>query len=215
MGGLGRLAGSCTGSGGRLAACSAADPLHLRSRHVESRPRSKPAQYIRRGDGARHLRRSPRYDLARLPQGEILRETTRHALGAWPPHFLRGWLPKALSVRDGNSSWIINGSRISLAIVVLKCTASLELESRGTCEGLHLGEEPLVSSTRAWGGKCNGILKAKVGRERWKLEAFVNAGYLHDASGERKLSGFLSLLYSAGLSTCHSLIRKRARSPLG
>jgi hypothetical protein len=82
------LAGSCFGMGDRLTACSAADPLHLRHRHVESRPHSKPEQYIRRGDGARHLRRSQRHDPTRLPQGEILRETTRLALGAWPPPFL-------------------------------------------------------------------------------------------------------------------------------
>ena len=51
---------------------------------------------------------------------------------------------QALSVRDGNSSGIMNGSRISLALVVLKCIASLELEFRGTCEGLLHGEDPEV-----------------------------------------------------------------------
>jgi hypothetical protein len=56
-------------------------------------------------------------------------------------HLIWYVLPKALSVGDRNSSWIINGSRISLAIVVLKCIASLELGFRGTCEGLHHGED--------------------------------------------------------------------------
>src|ERR1700683_1112287 len=76
------LAGSRFGLGDRLAACSGAPPLHLRSKHVESRLRSKPEQYTRRGDGGRHLRRSPRYDLTRLPRGGTLEETTRLALGA-------------------------------------------------------------------------------------------------------------------------------------
>src|SRR5580700_11332291 len=61
---------------------SDADPSHLRSRHVESQPRSMPEQYIHMGDGARHLRRSPRYDLTRLPRGATPEETTRLVLGA-------------------------------------------------------------------------------------------------------------------------------------
>ena len=84
-----RLHGSCFGLRDRLAACSSADPLYLRSKHVESRPRSTPEQCIRKGDGAHHLRRSPRHGLTRLPQGETLKKTTRLAIGAGPPRFVR------------------------------------------------------------------------------------------------------------------------------
>ena len=85
---VGPLTGCSFGLDDRMAACSATGPLILQSRHVESRPRSKPAQYTRRGDGAHPLRRSPRLDPILLPSGETLKETTRLALGAWPPPFL-------------------------------------------------------------------------------------------------------------------------------
>jgi hypothetical protein len=73
------------GVSSRMVAGSAADLSHLRSRHVEFRPRSKPEQYIRMGDEARYPRRSPRHDLTRLAQGEIRGKATR--LGC-----LRCWL---------------------------------------------------------------------------------------------------------------------------
>src|ERR1700733_14308995 len=52
---LGRFAGFCSGLSGLLAAGSAANPLYLRDRRVESRRCSKPEPYIRKGDGACHL----------------------------------------------------------------------------------------------------------------------------------------------------------------
>ena len=85
---VGPLTGCSFGLDDRMAACSATGPLILQSRHVESRPRSRPEQRIHKGDGARHLQRSPRHGLTQHLQGETLKETTRLALGAWPLRFL-------------------------------------------------------------------------------------------------------------------------------
>jgi hypothetical protein len=81
----GRLAGSCFEPGCQLVAHSDAVLSPHRNRRVESRLRSKPEQYIRKADGARHLRRSPRHGLTRLPQGGTQKETTSLCLA---PGFL-------------------------------------------------------------------------------------------------------------------------------
>jgi hypothetical protein len=74
MGGPGQLAGSCFEPGGHLVADADAVHSPLRCKHGKSQLRSQPEQYIRVGDEARHPRRSPRYDLTRLPRGETREE---------------------------------------------------------------------------------------------------------------------------------------------